>query len=157
MSAIGSLPREVVIDACVVGAWSFSEDDTAAAQKVRSLVYGRRLTGCVPELFWAELQEVCRKKRLLVGISSSDAETAYAMAGTSPLVEIPRVLEDLRADAWYWVTTLNLGSYDAHYLSLALALGLDVWTFDRGKFRDRTLGDPRTAGRVKVPGEDVLL
>lgn len=132
MSALPSaVPSGAIIDACVVGAWSFSEKDTSAAQKVMRLVYGGRVTGYVPELFWAEFQQVCRKKwNEAPPVPRPSAEASYTLARNSPLVEIPGVLEELRDQAWDWMKRTNVASYDAYYLALGAFLGLEVWTID---------------------------
>jgi len=151
----GALPRRVVLDASVVAAWSFHEDDTEEARKVQAALESGQLTGLAPSLMWAELQQICRRKWNVFRVAREAVEASYEASLLAGLTEVSGGLTRFRAEAWKWVKALNVGSYDAYYLALALSLELDVWTFDRS-FRDAALKDPRTAGRVSVPGEDVF-
>jgi predicted nucleic acid-binding protein len=144
----------VVLDANVVGAWSFLEADTAKARQVLSLVVGGQVAASVPELFWAEFQQICGKKLHEEGLPGSSVERAYRDAEALPLRVVP-VLVSLREDAWRLRRRLAIGSYDAYYLALAVELDGELWTLDR-EFRDRASADASIAGRVKLIGADVL-
>lgn len=117
-----------VLDTNVVAAWSYSEPNTVLAKRVLASLVAGDLEAWVPELFWAEFQQVGMKK-MSGGVGRADVEAAYLGAEAIGLKEMP-VLECLRADAWQLILDYSLGSYDAYFLALAMELGIDLWTFD---------------------------
>jgi len=146
--------RHIVLDANVVAAWSFLEADTAKARQVLALIANGQLSVSVPDLFWAEFQQICGKKLHEEGLPDSDVELAYRDAALLPLSEVP-VLTSLRERAWEFRRRLAIGSYDAYYVALATELGVELWTLDR-QLRDRAKGDAIVANRVRLVGVDVL-
>jgi predicted nucleic acid-binding protein len=154
VSPAAGVGAEVVLDANVVGALGFIEPGHGEALAVFSLVATHSLIPVVPDLFWAEFQQICGKKLHVPGLSLSYVDKVYEDALELPLVEIA-VLAELRQEAWRLRRSLGVGSYDSYYLALALQLGTDVWTLDR-EFRDRASADASIAGRVKLIGADVL-
>ena len=139
--------RHVVIDTNLAGAWSFAEIFSAEAGVVRAAVQDGDVVGVVPELFWAEFQQICLKK--LQGpppLPRSSVEHAYTDLVGLGLVDLP-ALQDLRKEALELCLDLGLGSYDAYFLALADALGLSVWTLDEA-FSSRANADPGRPSRV---------
>ncbi|MBI2300440.1 MAG: type II toxin-antitoxin system VapC family toxin [Armatimonadetes bacterium] len=158
--AASALPPggSIVLDVSVVGAYLFNEPNTTLARPVCQKIVRGELAAFVPDLYWAELQNICRRKRDQNGLSLADIEQAYQDAQGLPVAEEASALARYRSRAWDLVRQLaGVGSYDCYYLALALDLGIPLWTFDR-RFRDavRPVGG-QLAGVVLVVGEDVIL
>ena len=158
MQSSGSgVPEAVVIDANVVGAWAFQERNSPQASTLLNAVVAGGVIALVPELFWAEFQQICGKKRHRnwqqrdgLGLPLAEVTRAYEDAERLPLVQIP-VLRELRSQAWDLRRRLDVSSYDAYYLALALQFGIELWTFD-GDLRSLAETDPSTAGVVRIVG-----
>jgi predicted nucleic acid-binding protein len=148
----------IVLDASVAGAFIFKEPDRPGAKPVCDSIARGDLAAFVPELFWAELQNICLRKRDEKGLSQAAIEAAYTDAQRLPVVSQTLALTRYRADAWDLMRQVSgVGSYDFYYLALAIDLGIEVWTFDR-RLRDAWSGSGSTmAGRVKVVGDDVVI
>jgi predicted nucleic acid-binding protein len=151
-----ALPAAAVLDANVVAAWTFVETNSAIAQKVGALVRAGSLEPVVPWLFWSELQHICRKKwSPPSSLPRAQVALSYAAVQALPLVVIGD-MKELRDDAWGLVRRLDVGSYDACYLALAVLLDVPLWTFDNDLWR-RAQSDADTAARVQRVGIDVVL
>jgi len=96
---------------------------------------------------------VCRQKRVDLVLSNADTDARYRSVMTLSLVEVP-VLSDCRTRAWDYVLRLGLGSYDAHFVALAVLLGIELWTFDKPLWK-AVQADPGLAALVKLIGVDV--
>ena len=161
MRLMPAAPR-VMFDTSLVGAYLFPEADSSLAQAAFRTFFEHRCLACVPSLFWAELQQLCHLKRQRD--PSLDVNVHYSYALSLGLLELP---EDVfsaafRSQVWYWMGRLRLGpsddyfvgSYDCYYLSVALQLGVCLWTLDRN-FRDRAHTDPALIPVVLQVGRDV--
>lgn len=161
-SAAPPLPDEVVLDTSVLVAWAFRETGRyPRAQDILSDVVSGDVQAYVPELFWAEFQQVAGHKRHRdrhardgLGWALGDVEAAYADVVALPLDEIA-VLGDLRQEAWDLRRAREVGSYDAYFVAFAAHFGLELWTFD-GRLCSDLAPDPALRSRVREVGVDVM-
>jgi len=156
MAAAQPIPAAVVLDTSVVVGWVFNETEKAPwAQRIMERVGTGELVAHVPELFWAEFQQVAGRK--CQGdhpqTTRAQAEQAYQDVLALPLKEVA-VLVDLREVAWRRRLDLHVGSYDAYFLALAQDLGIEYWTFDES-FCQSVSADPSVRAIVKLVGVDV--
>lgn len=127
-----TLPR-VVIDACVAGAWSFSEVHTQAAIPVLDALQHTRILALAPDRFEQELMRVCQKKTLPPPIGASiapaDAWARFLDVVTSRIEFVPSA--GLEERAWdLAMATPRLTTHDALYLAVSEARAAELWTLD---------------------------
>jgi predicted nucleic acid-binding protein len=149
-------PGPIVLDASVTGAFVFKESKTPLATAVCARIVSGELEAYVPDLYWAELQNICRRKRDEQGLSQSDIELAYRDATALPVAEEDDSLLRHRSRAWELIGTVaQIGSYDFYYLALAEHLSAPVWTFD-ARFRNAVVAAGGTlSALVQLVGTDV--
>ncbi len=152
--AVASMPPALVLDTTAIAGWVFREPDKAPwAEHIIDVVTDGRVLAYVPELFWAEFQQVAGKKVQQGQLVRPQAEQAYLDVAALPLQEVS-ALVDFRDTAWDLRLGLLVGSYDAYFLALAQDLGIEYWTFDV-VFCQLVSAEPNVRAMVKRIGVDV--
>ena len=136
------MPARFVIDNSVVMAWCFEDEtDEYASTILESLEDGEAL---VPAIWPLEVGNVLLVAERKGRLGKADAVRFLELIGSLPIVveqESPmRMLTEIFALA----RELNLSTYDASYLDLAMRLGLPVAT------RDHSLTKAARSCRVEI-------
>lgn len=122
-----------MIDACVAGAWSFTEPYSPQAQFVLNAITAHRVNSLAPERFTEETLRICQKKTLPppdgASIAPDDAWTRFLDVVTSPIYFVPS--DELLERAWQLALAARVTTHDALYLAAAELWGAALWTLDR--------------------------
>ncbi len=124
----------LVVDACVAGAWSFSETYTPQAQIVLRAIEDRRVIAVAPDRFSEEMLRICQKKTQIpsgngLSVTTQDAWARFLDVMASPLVFHPS--GELHEDAWNLaIQVTGLTTHDALYIACAKLWGAELWTLD---------------------------
>lgn len=125
----------LVVDASIGAKWFLSEDLDAEAARVNAAQHEL----LAPELFWAEVGHVLRKRHRRGELTAGDVAEALEALTTMPLQAVPH--RNLTVAAGVWATDLGISFYDGVYLAVADALGASVVTADR-RLHDMISGSP---------------
>ena len=132
---------DFVVDNSIVMTWCFGDEISSYADEVLDSM--ERMTAIVPTIWPLELGNVLlvaeRKKRLTTG----DSSRFLALLSELPIVVEQESPERMLKEIFALARSLNLSSYDASYLDLAVRKGLTIATLDKNL--------TRAAKKIKVP------
>jgi predicted nucleic acid-binding protein len=142
-------PVSWVVDARVALKWVVPEPGTAEARAFLARAGEERVTLLAPELLWAEVASVLRRKATSPdGLSDSEARAALRVLLRSPIAVVSHA--PLADAALQLGLALGITAYDSMYVALAEARDAVLVTFDTRLAR--RLLSRGLADRVHVPG-----
>jgi len=118
-----------VIDASVAMKWFFNEEDSDKASFFLKALRHEEIKIVVPEIFYLETANACRKRVKQKKISIDTAIQTHNEMMSLPLERYPDY--ELAGVAWTNSLQYDLSVYDALYLSLAEVYAAPLITADR--------------------------
>ena len=132
---------DFVIDNSIVMTWCFEDETDQYAETVLDRL--QSFTALVPAIWPLEVGNVLlvaeRKKRLTAG----DSSRFLALLSDLPIVVEQETPERMIKEIFALARDVNLSSYDASYLDLAVRKGLPLATLDKNLMR--------AARKIKLP------
>lgn len=132
---------DIVIDNSIVMSWCFEDETNRYADDVLDSL--DKMTAVVPAIWPLEVGNVLlaaeRRKRLTAG----DSSRFLALLSELPIVVEQEIPERMIKEIFALARNMNLSSYDASYLDLAVRKELPIASLDKNLIR--------AAKKIKLP------